>query len=79
MVLMLSFGLMNVNAMIVLTAVCSIEKLWAWGPQFGRLVGVGALVMAAAIVLKPELALWLHHLNTNHHHTMGTMRSLRTN
>ena len=69
MVLMLSFGLMNVNAMIILTAVCSIEKLWARGPQFGRLVGGAALVMAAAIVLKPELALWLHH-----HHTMATMR-----
>ena len=74
MALMLSFGLMNVTAMIVLTAVCSIEKVWARGPQFGRLVGVVALVMAVAIVLKPELATWLHHLNTNHHHTMAKMR-----
>ena len=59
MALMLCFGLMNVTAMIVLTAVCTIEKVWVWGRQFGRLVGVMALVIAVALLVRPNLAPWL--------------------
>ncbi len=60
MALMLSFGLMNVTAMVALTAVCAIEKIWSRGPQFGRLIGVGALAMAAMVAVNPALATWLH-------------------
>lgn len=60
MALMLSFGLMNVTAMVGLTAVCLIEKVWAWGPQFARAVGVAALVVAVVVALYPDLAPWLH-------------------
>lgn len=60
MALMLSFGLMNVPAMITLTAVCAIEKVWAYGPQFGRFVGVTSLAGAVAVAINPELASWLH-------------------
>ncbi len=60
MALMLSFGLMNVPAMITLAAVCAIEKVWAYGPQFGRFVGVTSLAGAVAVAINPELASWLH-------------------
>lgn len=59
MALLLSFGLMNVQAMVVLTAVVLVEKFWSHGPLFGRLVGVAALFMALVLVVRPELAPWL--------------------
>ena len=34
--LMLTFGLIDVTAMVVLTAVCAIEKVWSRGTQFAR-------------------------------------------
>lgn len=62
MALMLSFGLMNISAMVALTVVCLIEKIWVWGVLFARAVGVAALIMAIVVFLKPNLAPWLHQI-----------------
>ena len=59
--LMLTFGLMNVTAMVVLTAVCAIEKVWSRGTQFARLVGVAALGLAVLVAINPAFAPWLRH------------------
>ncbi|MCP4308663.1 MAG: DUF2182 domain-containing protein [bacterium] len=58
MLLMLSFGLMNIQAMVVLTAIFMIEKFWSEGPLFGRFIGVVALIAAVAVIIRPELAPW---------------------
>ena len=63
MALMLVFGLMNITAMVALTIVCTIEKLWVHGPQFARGVGMAALLTAVAVFVKPEIAPWLHYTN----------------
>ena len=60
MALMLTFGLMNVTAMVVLTAVCAVEKVWSGGKQFARAVGVAALALGVLIALDPAFAPWLH-------------------
>jgi len=49
MALLVAFGLMNVIAMVVLAAAVLAEKAWAWGPQFSRVLGIGALGLAAAV------------------------------
>ena len=71
--LMLTFGLMNVTAMVVLTAVCAIEKVWSRGTQFARGVGVAALALAVLIVVDPAFAPWLHHLPTMVDHSHMNM------
>ena len=58
MLLMLSFGMMNIQAMVALTAIFMIEKFWSKGPLFGRFVGVASLVFAVAVIIMPELAPW---------------------
>lgn len=56
MVLMIAFGVMNVGAMIGLAVVIAVEKVWRHGERFARVIGVAALVYAAALVFMPELA-----------------------
>jgi predicted metal-binding membrane protein len=56
MALLVAFGLMNVIAMVVLAAAVLTEKTWAWGPQFGRVLGIAALGLAVAVVFVPGLA-----------------------
>ncbi|WP_367319129.1 DUF2182 domain-containing protein [Streptomyces sp. HUAS ZL42] len=46
MVVLVPLGVMNVAAMAGLAVVIFAEKLWAWGPLLGRVVGVAFLVMA---------------------------------
>jgi predicted metal-binding membrane protein len=60
MALLIAFGLMNVIAMVVLAAAVLAEKTWAWGPQFGRALGIAALGLAVAVVFVPGLAPGLH-------------------
>lgn len=60
MVLLIAFGVMNVAAMIALSAIVIVEKTWRHGVRFARVVGVLALVFAAAVLLRPALAPGLH-------------------
>jgi len=60
MALLVAFGLMNVIAMVVLAAAVLAEKTWAWGPQFGRVLGIAALGLAVAVAFVPGLAPGLH-------------------
>jgi predicted metal-binding membrane protein len=62
MALLVAFGLMNVVAMIALAAIVLIEKTWARGPMFGRVVGVVALVLAVAVIFVPSVAPGLDHV-----------------
>jgi predicted metal-binding membrane protein len=61
MALLVVFGLMNVAAMIALAAIVLVEKTWVWGPRFGRLLGVVALVLAVLVIFMPGIATGLHH------------------
>jgi predicted metal-binding membrane protein len=56
MLLLVAFGVMNLPAMVGLAVVIGIEKVWRYGQLFARLVGVAALVYAAALVARPSLA-----------------------
>lgn len=56
MVLMIAFGVMNVAAMVALAIVIAVEKTWRHGERFARVVGVGCLVYAVAVVVRPGLA-----------------------
>jgi predicted metal-binding membrane protein len=56
MALLVVFGLMNVVAMIALAAIVLIEKTWARGPAFGRVVGGVALVLAVVVIFVPAVA-----------------------
>jgi predicted metal-binding membrane protein len=60
MVLLVTFGVMNVFAMVVLAAVILIEKVVAPGRWFSVAVGVAALVLGVAIWANPALAPGLH-------------------
>jgi len=60
MVILIAVGVMNVAAMVGLAALVLVEKAWSWGPVAGRLAGVAALALAAAIVWFPWLAPGLH-------------------
>jgi len=62
MALLVVFGLMNVLAMIVLAAVVLVEKTSAWGMQFGRALGVVALVLAVLVIFLPGIAPGLDHV-----------------
>lgn len=62
MALLVVFGLMNVAAMIVLAAVVLVEKMSAWGPQFGRALGGSALVLAVLVIFAPGIAPGLNHV-----------------
>ncbi len=54
--LLVALGIMNVPAMVVLTAVVLIEKRWARGEAFSRAAGVAAFGLAIAVLFFPELA-----------------------
>jgi predicted metal-binding membrane protein len=61
MALLVAFGLMNVAAMVGLAVVVLVEKAWARGPAFARVVGVVSLAAAALVVWMPGLAPGLEH------------------
>jgi predicted metal-binding membrane protein len=55
-ILLIALGIMNIAAMVVLTAVVLVEKLWARGEAFSRAVAVVAFGLAIATLFFPELA-----------------------
>lgn len=56
MVLLAVFGLMNLWAMVLLTAVITAEKLLPAGRLVARTVGITSIALAVAVVWLPELA-----------------------
>ncbi|WP_426560694.1 DUF2182 domain-containing protein [Angustibacter sp. McL0619] len=56
MVVLIAVGLMNLAAMVILAAVVLTEKTWQRGPQFSRVVGVIALVLAVVVLFRPSIA-----------------------
>lgn len=56
MVLMIAFGVMNIAAMIVLAIIIAVEKIWRHGEVFARVIGVGSILYAVALIFVPELA-----------------------
>ncbi|MEV5957915.1 DUF2182 domain-containing protein [Streptomyces sp. NPDC051987] len=56
MVLLAAFGLMNLWAMVVLTAVITAEKLAPAGRLLARAVGIASLALAPAVFWLPSLA-----------------------
>jgi predicted metal-binding membrane protein len=59
-VVLVALGVMNLAAMVVLAVVVLLEKSWSRGIAFSRIVGVGALALAVAVVWVPSLAPGLH-------------------
>lgn len=59
-VVLVAVGVMNLAAMLGLTAVVLLEKLSPRGMGVARAVGVVALVLAVAVLFVPELAPGLH-------------------
>ncbi len=57
---LLAVGVMNLPAMLLLTVVVLLEKLWSRGVGVARAVGVAALVLAALVAVAPQLAPGLH-------------------
>ena len=60
MLLLVTFGVMSVVAMVVLAAVIVAEKLLAPGRWFSITVGLGAVALGVAIWIDPSLASGLH-------------------
>jgi len=56
MVLMIIFGVMNIGAMLVLTIVITVEKLWVTNQTFSRIVGFICFALAIAVIWFPQLA-----------------------
>lgn len=56
MALMFVFGVMNIGAMIILTVVVAVEKVWGENNTFPRLVGVACFGLAIAVIWFPQLA-----------------------
>ncbi|MFE4758353.1 DUF2182 domain-containing protein [Streptomyces mirabilis] len=56
MVLLTAFGVMNLWAMVVLTAVITIEKLAPAGRLVARAVGIASIALAGAVFWVPALA-----------------------
>lgn len=56
MALMIVFGVMNLGAMLILTVIIAIEKLWVTNQTFSQVVGFGCLTLAAAVIWFPQLA-----------------------
>jgi predicted metal-binding membrane protein len=56
MALLVVFGLMNLAAMVVLSAVVLGEKIGPWGRSFSVALGLAALVLAVVVVFDPHLA-----------------------
>lgn len=60
MILLVAVGTMNVPAMIALTAVIFVEKIWRYGRGFSAAVGVALLAAAVAAPWTPWLLPGLH-------------------
>lgn len=60
MAALIAVGLMNVVAMVVLTAVVLLEKTWERGRALRVGLGVVALVLAVAVAFQPSLAAGLY-------------------
>jgi predicted metal-binding membrane protein len=60
MVVLVAVGVMNVIAMVGLSALVLAEKVWRWGPAVGRLAGAAVLALAVATIWLPWLAPGLH-------------------
>lgn len=60
MAALMAVGLMNVVAMVVLTAVVLLEKIWERGRAVRVGLGVMALVLAVAVAFQPSLAAGLY-------------------
>jgi predicted metal-binding membrane protein len=60
MVILVAVGVMNVAAMAGLAGVIFIEKLWARGQGFSKLVGVAFLALAGLAAFYPDLVPALH-------------------
>jgi predicted metal-binding membrane protein len=74
MLLFVTFGVMNVFAMVVLAAIVLVEKIVAPGRWFSIIVGVAACALAIGIWIHPALAPGLHSpKSTNPTMTTGTM------
>jgi predicted metal-binding membrane protein len=58
--LMIVFGVMDITALVVLTAVVYAERVWLPGRLLRRLGGVAALTCGLLVVLSPSLAVGLH-------------------
>jgi predicted metal-binding membrane protein len=56
MAVLIAVGLMNVAAMVLLTAVVLAEKTWTWGRRLSVVLGVAALVLAVLVAFRPSLA-----------------------
>ncbi len=56
MAVLIAVGMMNLAAMVVLTAVVLTEKTWSWGRALSRALGVVALVLAVVVAFRPALA-----------------------
>jgi predicted metal-binding membrane protein len=56
MALLVALGSMNLLAMVGITALVVVEKLWGRGPEVGRLAGVALLGLAVATIWVPALA-----------------------
>jgi predicted metal-binding membrane protein len=61
MVALIVVGVMNVAAMLVLTALIVLEKRWRFGEQLAKFAGAAAIALAVAVAFQPSLAPGLHH------------------
>jgi predicted metal-binding membrane protein len=60
MLLLVTFGVMNVFAMVVLSFVIVVEKVLAPGRWFSTAIGLAAFALAIAIWIEPSLAPGFH-------------------
>jgi predicted metal-binding membrane protein len=60
MLLLVTFGVMSILAMVVLAAIILVEKLLAPGRWFSIAVGVAAVALGVAIWINPSMAPGLH-------------------
>jgi predicted metal-binding membrane protein len=70
MLLLVTFGIMSLPAMVVLAVVILAEKLLAPGRWFSIAVGIAALAFGAAIWIHPALAPGLHPMAASNMPTM---------
>lgn len=65
MAVLVAVGVMNLLAMVVLAAVVLAEKTSTWGPRLTRVIGIIALALAVAVVVRPSLAAGLQPMPDN--------------
>ena len=56
MVLLFVFGVMNIGAMVFLTTVIAVEKIWGTSKTFSYLVGIICFGLSIAVIWFPQLA-----------------------